>query len=113
MGVPVGQLERSLGMTAQQPVDSLLERVHDVVNRICVPLMPPESPVYRSPGLFLLPVMRLMTQYSGWGNREMNPFGRVLSIWGSPVLTRTLFLSPIAGKGKFLLALSCATLGER
>lgn len=56
-GVPVGQLERSLGMTPQQPVDRLLDGVHDAVDRICVPFTPPESPVYRSPGLFLLPVM--------------------------------------------------------
>lgn len=36
------------------------------------PLMPYESPMFRSPRLFLPPVMQLRIQYSGWGKIEMS-----------------------------------------
>lgn len=36
--------------------------------------------------------MELMTEYSGWGEREMSLFGRVLHSWGNQMLTHTYSL---------------------
>ena len=72
----------------------LLDGVHNIVNRICAPSMSSRSPICHSPSLSPPPVMQLMTEYSGWSEREMGLLGNIPHRWGSYTLTHTLLCSP-------------------
>lgn len=56
--------------------------------------MSSRSPIYHSLSLSPPPVMQLMTECSGWSEREMGLFGNIPHHWGSLTLTHTLLHSP-------------------
>lgn len=72
LGFPWSSWQDLWARCPQRLVGRLLGGVCNMVSRICVPLMPSESPICCSLNLFPPPPQ---TQYSGWDRREMSLFG--------------------------------------
>ena len=76
-------------------VNRLLDRIHSAVIMIHIRLM--ASPRVLTATLLVsscLPVMQLITQYSGWDERKMGLFGNIPHSWGSWMLTYISSLCP-------------------
>ena len=101
-----------MGKVPQWLMGGLLDGVHDVFSRILIPLMPSQPSATLSAPSYLL-VIEIMTQYSGWVEREIDLFGRVCTSEEARFSLRHSLSSLSIRKRWSLLALSRAILGKR
>lgn len=110
--VPVGQLGRSRDEVSWPLAGIPPDGVHEIVSIKCVPLLYP-IPI---PGCYSLsayhpPGMQRRTKHSVWEEREMDLISTIPHSWRSQVLTLSHFPCGRNHRPRFLLELSCATLG--